>query len=104
MRRRVYDMAATLTQAARPLARDITSDEAAPAPRDLVGGGELARLNQRSDLRGFLRLGARLACMAGTGALVWLAMPFWPLLIPAMVLHGATIVTLFAPMHECVHR
>jgi fatty acid desaturase len=35
---------------------------------------------------------------------VWVALPFWYLLIPAMALHGVTIVTLFAPMHECVHR
>jgi fatty acid desaturase len=26
------------------------------------------------------------------------------LLIPAMALHGTTIVAMFAPMHECVHR
>jgi hypothetical protein len=42
--------------------------------------------------------------MGATGLLVWLALPFWYLLIPAMVLHGVTIVTMFAPMHECVHR
>jgi fatty acid desaturase len=39
-----------------------------------------------------------------TGCLVWLARAHWYLLIPAMALHGMTIVTLFAPMHECVHR
>jgi fatty acid desaturase len=42
--------------------------------------------------------------MGGTGALVWLALPYWALLIPAMLLHGITVVTMFAPMHECVHR
>ena len=36
--------------------------------------------------------------------LVWMAQPYWWLLAPAMALHGVTIVTLFAPMHECVHR
>src|SRR5258705_2046091 len=36
--------------------------------------------------------------------LVWVALPFWYLLVPAMVVHGVTIVTLFAPMHECIHR
>ena len=30
--------------------------------------------------------------------------PFWYFLIPAMALQGVAIVTLFAPMHECVHR
>jgi len=42
--------------------------------------------------------------MSATGLLVWVAEPFWYLLIPAMALHGITIVTMFAPMHECVHR
>ncbi len=42
--------------------------------------------------------------MSATALLVWVAAPFWPLFIPAMALHGVTIVTLFAPMHECVHR
>jgi len=42
--------------------------------------------------------------MTATGILVWLALPFWYLLIPAMFVHGITIVTMFAPMHECVHR
>lgn len=42
--------------------------------------------------------------MAVTGVLVWLSIPHIYLLIPAMILHGFTIVTMFAPMHECVHR
>jgi fatty acid desaturase len=33
-----------------------------------------------------------------------LARPHWYLLIPAMAVHGVTIVTMFAPLHECVHR
>ena len=38
------------------------------------------------------------------GALHGLALPSWPLLIPAMLLHGLTLVSMFAPMHECTHR
>ncbi len=55
-------------------------------------------------MRGALQLGAHSACIAATTLLVWVALPFWYLLVPAMVVHGVTIVTLFAPMHECVHR
>src|SRR5437868_10796036 len=77
---------------------------ATPAARGLLGGPILAALSQRSDLRGAARLGVHLGCVAITGAAVWLALPVWSLLIPAMALHGVTIVTLFAPMHECVHR
>jgi fatty acid desaturase len=72
--------------------------------RNLLDGAELSRVSQRSDLRGAVRLGAHGACMGATGLLVWFAQPFWYLLIPAMALHGVTIVTLFAPLHECVHR
>src|SRR5579862_9091932 len=75
-----------------------------PAPRNLVGGADLARLARRSDRRGAMRLVAHALSMCGTGLLVFVARPFWYLLIPAMALHGFTIVTLFAPMHECVHR
>jgi fatty acid desaturase len=78
--------------------------EANPSARNLVPLSVLAELGQRSDLRGALRLAAHLECIAATGCLVWLARPSWFLLIPAMAVHGVTIVTLFAPMHECVHR
>ena len=61
-------------------------------------------LSKRSDMQGYLRFGTHFALIAGSGALVWLAMPNWYLMIPAMILLGFTLVTNFAPMHECVHR
>ncbi|MBI1311103.1 fatty acid desaturase [bacterium] len=61
-------------------------------------------LSQRSDLRGLVRFGSHVLVMLLTGTCVWLAQPNWYLLVPAMILHGFTIVTMFAPMHECVHR
>ena len=61
-------------------------------------------LSKRSDLHGLLRFGTHLAAMVGTGCLIWLASPNWWLMLPAMVLHGFPIVTMFAPMHECVHK
>lgn len=61
-------------------------------------------LSGRSNLRGGLRFATHLGLMLCTGFLVWLALPNWFLLVPAMILHGLTIVTMFAPMHECVHR
>ena len=78
--------------------------EANPSARNLVPLDVLAKLGRRSDRRGVLRLAAHIACIGATGCLVWLARAPWLLLIPAMALHGVTIVTLFAPMHECVHR
>jgi fatty acid desaturase len=61
-------------------------------------------LSVRSDARGLFRAATHLAIMGATGTLVWLAMPYWAMLIPALFLHGVTIVTMFAPMHECVHK
>src|SRR5438045_445711 len=78
--------------------------EANPSARNLVPLDVLGKLGRRSDRRGVLQLAAHIACIGATGCLVWFARPSWFLLIPAMALHGVTIVTLFAPMHECVHR
>jgi fatty acid desaturase len=75
-----------------------------PSGRTLLDPETLGSLSRRSDARGAMQLAAHLGCITATGALVWLARPFWYLLIPAMALHGVTIVTLFAPMHESVHR
>jgi fatty acid desaturase len=61
-------------------------------------------LSQRSDARGLLRFATHVGCLCATGTLVWLTQPHWYLLLPAMVVHGFAIVTMFAPMHECVHR
>jgi fatty acid desaturase len=61
-------------------------------------------LSRRSNLQGWMRWIAHLLVIGITGALVWLARPYWFLLVPAMVLHGFALVTMFAPMHECVHR
>lgn len=84
---------------------DLAETEAADrlAGRDLESA-ILGRLSRLSDWQGALRLAAHAGCICATGFLVWLALPAWYLLVPAMLLHGLTLVTLFAPMHECVHR
>lgn len=72
--------------------------------RSVLGVVDLRVYGQRSDARGALQATAHVACVAATGSLVWLALPYWVLLVPAMLLHGLTLVTMFAPMHECTHR
>lgn len=72
--------------------------------RGLVDPALLGALSRRSDAQGALRLVTHAGCFGATGLLVWLALPYGVLLVPAMALHGVTLVTLFAPMHECVHR
>jgi hypothetical protein len=56
----------------------IIPDDGVISPRAILGNIPLRLLSQRSDPRGAL--------------------------VPAMALHGVAIVTMFAPMHECVHR
>jgi len=62
----------------------------------------LRSLSDRSDTAGLLRTGLHAAAIAAGAALVWLALGSW-WLIPAMALHGLTLVSLFAPLHESVH-
>jgi fatty acid desaturase len=72
--------------------------------RNLLDRSAMGTLTRRSDLCGVMQLAAHAACLATTALIVWFATPVWYLLIPAMALHGVPIVTMFAPMHECVHR
>ena len=72
--------------------------------RELMGVVDLRTMAARSNARGALQLATHAGCMTATGTLVWLALPYWLLLVPAMLLHGITLVTMFAPMHECTHR
>ncbi|HEX4128730.1 MAG TPA: fatty acid desaturase [Pirellulales bacterium] len=82
-----------------------SSDILALPGRQTLDMGTVRALSRRDDVRGLVRFAGHLACMACTGMLVWLALGYgWLLAIPAMMLHGFTIVTMFAPMHECVHK
>ncbi|MDB5344938.1 MAG: des [Schlesneria sp.] len=72
--------------------------------RNVLDIAVIRSLSHRSDSRGLIRFGVHLLIMIGTGFLVSQAMGNWWLLVPAMMLHGFVIVTMFAPMHECVHR
>ena len=77
-----------------------------------IPGEQLKPLLARSDARGWARLAGHLAVMIGSGS-IWLAWCFPALLswsmplaaaIPALLLFGFTLATMFACMHETVHR
>ena len=51
-----------------------------------------------------MRFAVHFGLIAFGGFLVWLSIPDWYLMVPSMILLGFTLVTMFAPMHECVHR
>ncbi len=64
-------------------------------------------LQQRSDLRGLARLFGHLLAIGGTGWLYAATLRgggHWLLVVPAAVLFGFTLVTMFAAMHESIHR
>ncbi|WP_213764563.1 fatty acid desaturase [Caballeronia sp. dw_19] len=73
----------------------------------LTGGAmvpkkSLKALRERSNVPGLLHLAAHLGTLLFTGCLIYLSLgTLW--VIPATVLHGAIIVLLFAPLHECSH-
>ena len=72
-------------------------------PRDLINGETLRTLSRRSDGRGLIHLAAHLALLAATGILLVAASgSYWLLLtLPA---HGIALTSLFAPLHETIHR
>jgi fatty acid desaturase len=69
---------------------------------------ELAALNEKSNLKGFVQLFAHLAVMGSSGYLWALNLPHWAdrpyLALPALVIYGFSFAIMFAPLHECSHR
>lgn len=64
----------------------------------------LAPFLQRSDARGLAQALLQLGAIAASGMAVWLALGTWWLLLPAMLLHGILLISLFAAAHETIHR
>lgn len=93
-----------MASGALPTPESADMGTAALPGRNVLDIEVIRSLSQRSDVRGFTRFGIHFGVMALTGSLVWASLSHWWLMIPAMVLHGFTIVSMFAPMHECVHR
>jgi fatty acid desaturase len=71
--------------------------------RDVLDRATLRALNVRSDWRGAVHFLGHCLTLCVTGGLVHALRGELVLLVPAMLLHGFALVTLFAPMHECVH-
>ena len=71
--------------------------------RNVLDISLIRSLSLRSAAYGFLRLGLHLLVMCSTGMLIFAASSSWWLLVPAMILHGFTILTMFACMHECMN-
>ena len=72
--------------------------------RDVLDKATLQRLSERSDAPGIRRTLGHLAIILVTGWLLSEAYAYGGIvLIPALILHGFSLVTLFAPTHEAGH-
>ena len=74
------------------------------AGRQILEMSTIRQLSGRSDLQGLIRFAGHVGYLCLTGSLIWFTESNYWLLVPAMILHGLGIVTMFAAMHECVHR
>lgn len=76
------------------------------SPSAPIAADELRQLQQRSDRAGLLRLAGHLGAIGGTATIYALALgrATWPVAALAAIAYGFTLVTMFAAMHECVHR
>ncbi len=74
------------------------------ARRDICSFTDVRRLSERSDAKGLAQLFSHLLAILVTGTLIWWVMPYWWLLVPAMIIHGILLAFLFCPLHEVIHR
>jgi fatty acid desaturase len=74
--------------------------------RSPVDRGTLAKLNQRSDWKGFLQTGGYLGLLALTGVAAWYAAGHWPLAVLLLILylHGTFWAFLLNAFHEFCHK
>lgn len=92
-----------------PADTDLSTHSALAAPTDLrakIDPAELKALQQRSDAKGLIQLAGHLAVILGSGiafGFAWHAGNWW-LALPLLLLYGFALVTMFAGMHESVHR
>jgi fatty acid desaturase len=72
--------------------------------RQILSAKELNILSDRSNSKGLVHLAGHLV-IAGCSGYLW-ATNFgnWALAIPALIVYGFSLASMFAPMHEGVHR
>lgn len=73
-------------------------------PSTVLSVQELAALNERSNWAGWQQLGKHLAVMGISGAIWSMSRGQWWIAIPALIVYGFSLASMFAPMHECAHR
>ena len=71
--------------------------------KQILSSEVLNNLNTRSNLQGSIQLLGHLTVMFGSGYL-WMTTENWWLKIPALIIYGFSLATMFAVVHECCHR
>ena len=72
-----------------------------------ISATEVRALSQRSNARGLVQLAGHVAAIAASCALYAVAIERgapWPMIAVALLAYGFTLVTMFAALHETVHR
>ncbi len=87
-----------------PLAVSEAADFWSGKPHSILSRTDLASLSQRSDGKGWQRLCGHLVVVGVSGTCWgWIWGESW-LAIPALIVYGFSLASMFAPLHECVHR
>lgn len=73
-------------------------------PRQLLPAADLRQLNLRSNLKGGLQFTGHLLVIGLSGYLWATHRSHWAIAVPALVLYGFSLATMFAAVHECAHR
>ncbi|UFP96281.1 fatty acid desaturase family protein [Gloeobacter morelensis] len=70
----------------------------------LLSAQDLGALSARRDSKGWGQLFGHLAVLGVSGWLWASQIGHWPVAVPALVVYGFGLASMFAPLHECVHR
>lgn len=77
-------------------------DELVRVREEIIPRAQLKRLAKRNNYVGLGFLAFHFSLIAGTAWLIHLSLGTW-WVVPAVFLHGITLATLFAPLHETSH-
>ena len=89
---------ATLSETAEPFElRDLGF-------HSILSPQELSVLNTRSDRKGWQQLVTHLVVLGSAGAVWGCNWGHWWIALPALGIYGFSLASMFAALHECVHR
>jgi fatty acid desaturase len=75
-----------------------------PNQHRILSRQQINVLNERSNFLGTIQLGMHLTIVGCSGYLYASNLGNWLVAIPALIIYGFSIASMFAPMHEAVHR